>query len=134
MRGQVVAHPAPPNHSGRYTVSEKETNRPPLACTAIWLAVMKTAGGMCQCTGACGTKHRNGRDVPCTVEHDELGRHGRVRLIAAPEDASLSVLRAAALPAERLRAWCPPCWSAMATQARRAAREAASVPQAEALF
>lgn len=106
----------------------------PLAGTALWLVVIGAAGEVCQCTGACGTKHRDGRGKPCSVAHGELGRHGRVRLIAAPEDASLSVLEAAQLPAERLRAWCPGCWSALAAGARTAARTAASVPQTEALF
>jgi hypothetical protein len=55
-------------------------------------------------------------------------------LLAALADASLSVLQAACLPAERLRAWCPRCWSAIAATARTAAREAASVPQEESLF
>lgn len=106
----------------------------PLAGTALWRRVIGAAGEVCQCTGACGTKHRDGRGKPCSLRQGEPGRHGPVKLIAAPEDASLSVLEAAQLPAERLRAWCPACWSALAAKARTAARAAASVPQDEALF
>jgi len=106
----------------------------PIAATALWRRVIGAAGGVCQCTGSCGTRHRDGRGKPCSVAQGEASRRGPVKLIAAPADAALSVLQAACLPAERLRAWCPACWSAIAATARTAAREAASVPQEDALF
>jgi hypothetical protein len=61
---------------------------------------------------------------------------GTIRLHAAPADLSVSVVKAAALPTEALRAWCPTCHAAAHLAASKAAREAASVAllPAETLF
>ncbi|WP_354641323.1 hypothetical protein [Kitasatospora camelliae] len=112
------------------------STRPPLAGVALWQTVTTAATMRCQCTGTCGVKHAKsgGR---CDREHGGwAGKHGRVvRLTVAPLDPADMLLpphRAAALPPERLAAWCPVCHDATRTSARRQVR--AEPPQADALF
>jgi hypothetical protein len=105
----------------------------PLAGTELWLVVIAAACGVCQCAGGCGTKHRDGRNTPCSVAHGERSSRGPVRLIAAPVDPSISAVEAAQLGAERLRAWCPTCFSGAVAAGRKRAREAAR-PQEDSLF
>ncbi|WP_442803397.1 hypothetical protein OG411_17410 [Streptomyces pseudogriseolus] len=79
------------------------TRRPPLGATAVWEAVMATAGHRCQCSGGlCGSQHAKtgNRCIETTT---------RGRLLVAPLDLTLSDVAAAAVPAEDLRAWCLGC-------------------------
>ncbi|MEU3492205.1 hypothetical protein ABZ747_01760 [Kitasatospora cineracea] len=110
----------------------------PLGDGGLWQAVMAAASGRCQCRGACGKPHTKsgGR---CDREHGTHRTHagGQVRLIAAPAEATDLLLpdhQAAALPRNRLAAWCPTCHHGAHTAARKAA--AAATPPAEpaALF
>jgi len=104
----------------------------PIAHAAQWSAVMETAGYVCQCTGACGCRHSRtgGR---CDAWHDGH-RHGKpVRLIAAPEDLSLTAREAVTVPTEELRAWCPSCYNdaRRRASATRQERQRGEQPQEE---
>ena len=103
---------------------------PPLVAVALWRAVMDRAsqGGAdprCECEGACGQPHIKGGGR-CPRTHGQyVKNHGTIRLHAAPRDLSVSVVAAAALPAEALAAWCPTCHAAAYLAATREARAAA---------
>ncbi|MFE2758502.1 hypothetical protein [Streptomyces halstedii] len=99
----------------------------PIVATDLFRTVMTAADGRCQCTGQCGQPHAK-TDGRCPREHDTYaGKHGGpVRLMAAAADPILNDREAAALPADRLRAWCPGCFTA----AQRAAQNTV-VPTAE---
>ncbi|MFJ2180825.1 hypothetical protein ACIOJG_09365 [Streptomyces anulatus] len=103
----------------------------PLAATSLFRAVMVTAGWRCQCTGQCGQAHAK-TDRRCPREHDSYaGKHGGpVRLMAAAADAALTEREAATLPADRLRAWCPGCF----TDTRRSRRTTEPVAEQGGLF
>ncbi|MEU6959943.1 hypothetical protein [Streptomyces chrestomyceticus] len=92
----------------------------PIACADLFRAVMTAAGWRCQCTGQCGQPHAK-TERRCPREHDSyVGKAGGwVRLVAAPADPTVPEQQAAAVPAARLRAWCPACL--------RAARKSAAV-------
>jgi hypothetical protein len=92
----------------------------PLVGAKTWNTVMDRAGGRCQCTGACGNQHTK-TGLRCDVEHG--AQMGRVRLIVAPADLTLSPTAAARVPAGELRAWCPTCHAKTATRQRAADRE-----------
>ncbi|GGV03967.1 hypothetical protein GCM10010495_14520 [Kitasatospora herbaricolor] len=112
---------------------------PPLACPDLWQAVMAAAAGRCQCRGTCGKNHAKdgGR---CPRQHAGLNhRHGggTVHLIAAPADPADLLLpdhQAAALPKQRLAAWCPDCHHATRTAAHKAHRATAPAAEPDALF
>ncbi|MFD7986853.1 hypothetical protein ACFV4M_26205 [Kitasatospora indigofera] len=112
---------------------------PPLAGADLWQAVMAAAAGRCQCRGTCGKSHTKdgGR---CPRAHAGLNhRHGggTVHLIAAPADPAALLLpdhQAAALPKQRLAAWCPDCHHGTRTAARRAQQAAVPAPEPDALF
>lgn len=76
----------------------------PLGAPAAWAPVVQSAGGRCQCTGACGRTHSK-TGLRCDREHDQAG----VRLLVAPADLTLPPTQAARLPRADLRAWCPDC-------------------------
>ncbi|MFE1369642.1 hypothetical protein ACFW84_36130 [Streptomyces anulatus] len=84
----------------------------PIVAADLFRTVMAAAGGRCQCTGQCGQPHAK-TDRRCPREHDSYaGKHGGpVRLMAAAVDPTLTEREAAALPADRLRAWCPGCFT-----------------------
>ncbi|WP_033820903.1 hypothetical protein [Kitasatospora sp. MBT63] len=110
--------------------------RPPLACAALWQTVTTAAGGRCQCSGACGSTHAKSGGRCDRTHGGWAGRHGgMVHLVAAPTDPADMLLpphKAAALPTERLAAWCPSCHDATRNAARRQART--EPPQTDALF
>ncbi|MEU2472056.1 hypothetical protein ABZ601_13260 [Streptomyces sp. NPDC012842] len=85
----------------------------PIVAAGLFRTVMDAAGGRCQCTGQCGQPHAK-TDGRCPREHDAYaGKHGGpTRLMAAAADPSLTDHQAASLPAARLRAWCPGCFTA----------------------
>ncbi|MET7872582.1 hypothetical protein [Streptomyces cyaneofuscatus] len=85
----------------------------PIVAVDLFRTVMAAAGGRCQCTGQCGQPHAK-TDRRCPREHDSYaGKHGGpIRLMAAAADPALTEREAAALPADRLRAWCPGCFTA----------------------
>lgn len=92
------------------------THRPPLGASAVWQAVMKTAGDQCQCTGACGSQHsKTGLRCSKVTSHS--------RLIVAPVDLTLPPAAAAAVPAEQLRAWCSGCHAGAQRRQLEAQRE-----------
>ncbi|MFC9002697.1 hypothetical protein [Streptomyces microflavus] len=103
----------------------------PIVAVDLFRTVMAAAGGRCQCTGQCGQPHAksSGR---CSREHDSYaGKHGGpVRLMAAAADPALTDREAAALPADRLRAWCPGCF----TDTRRSRRTAEPAAEQGGLF
>ncbi|MFC4611501.1 hypothetical protein ACFO9E_27475 [Streptomyces maoxianensis] len=100
----------------------------PLVAAGLFRAVVAEAGGRCQCEGACGQPHAK-TDGRCSREHDHYaGKHGGpVRLMAAAADPLTPERHAAALPASKLRAWCPQCFTA----ARRAAQHRTQSPTAD---
>ncbi|MFE3901338.1 hypothetical protein ACFXPY_13550 [Streptomyces sp. NPDC059153] len=85
----------------------------PIAATNPFRTVMAAADGRCQCTGQCGQLHAK-TDGRCPREHDAYAgkQGGPVRLMAAAADPTLTDREAAALQADRLRAWCPGCFTA----------------------
>ncbi|MFF4350885.1 hypothetical protein [Streptomyces sp. NPDC001530] len=91
----------------------------PLAALGTWRPVMEAAGFRCQCAGECGNAHAKS-EGRCPREHDGYtSKHGhRVRLMAAPADVLTPPVKAAALPVDQLRAWCPECHTAAARRAR----------------
>ncbi|MDX3594124.1 hypothetical protein PV749_23685 [Streptomyces sp. ID03-2B] len=103
----------------------------PLVAADLFRTVMEAAGGRCQCTGQCGQPHAK-TDRRCPREHDSYaGRHrGPVRLMAAAADLTLTEREAAALPADRLRAWCPGCF----TETRRSRRTTEPAAEQGGLF
>ncbi|MFJ9093828.1 hypothetical protein ACIRIR_20220 [Streptomyces globisporus] len=103
----------------------------PIVAAGLFRAVMAAAGGRCQCTGQCGQLHAK-TDRRCPREHDSYaGKHGGpVRLMAAAADPTIAERQAAALPAERLRAWCPGCF----TDTRRSRRTAEPAAEQGGLF
>ncbi|GGQ66186.1 hypothetical protein [Kitasatospora griseola] len=110
----------------------------PLGDTGLWQAVMAAASGRCQCRGACGKSHAK-HEGRCEREHGTHRTHagGQVRLIAAPADPADLLLpdhQVAALPKNRLAAWCPACHHAAHTTARKAATAAQPPAEPDALF
>ncbi|MEW2192559.1 hypothetical protein [Streptomyces microflavus] len=103
----------------------------PIVAADLFRTVMAAAGGRCQCTGQCGQPHAKSSSR-CPREHDSYaGKHsGPVRLMAAAADPTLTDREAAALPADRLRAWCPGCF----TDTRRARRTAEQAAEQGGLF
>ncbi|WP_432127440.1 hypothetical protein [Streptomyces sp. bgisy082] len=97
----------------------------PIAAAGLFRAVMVAAGHRCQCEGECGQPHTKG-EGRCTKVHDAYAsKHGGpVRLMAAAADPLTPDRQAAALSASELRAWCPPCFTAV----RRAAQRSAAAP------
>jgi hypothetical protein len=78
----------------------------PLGNPPAWNAVTTRADGRCECAGACGRSHSKTKtEFRCDRQHG----HGKVRLIVAPVDLSLSPIEAAHVPVSGLRAWCPDC-------------------------
>jgi hypothetical protein len=73
----------------------------PIAATAVWQAVMETAGYRCQCRGGCRRSHANsgGR---CPAEHKSW-----CHLIAAPATPTGNPHRDLAAA---LVAYCPKCF------------------------
>lgn len=96
----------------------------PLVFADHWRPIMQAAGYRCQCTGACGSKHAKG-DGRCECEHDRYAdkHHGPARLVVAPEEAAATVVEAASMPPERLRAWCSFCLDGARRSAKAAARK-----------
>jgi len=74
--------------------------RAPLVGADTWTRVLGEAGWRCECTGECGRPHAKS-EGRCLVEH---GRGHR--LIAAPINPAVSVVRATSAP---LMAWCSGC-------------------------
>lgn len=115
------------------------TGRPysrPLGAPATWDQIMEAADHSCQCDGACGTRHYS-RRTRCGLKQDSYAHGaGRVRLIVAPPDLTISPAQSASLPATELRAWCQPCYQAARRRALDAAERArrAEGPQPQALF
>ncbi|MFB6984238.1 hypothetical protein [Streptomyces scopuliridis] len=107
-----------------FEITQPEIHTRPLADVERWELVVEAAGYRCQCTGGrCGSQHSR-TDLRCPIRHDQYRKGpGRVRLIVAPDDLTLSDVDAVALPAESLRAWCPECYQAT----RRRQREDAAV-------
>ncbi|MGW6715125.1 hypothetical protein ACWF9X_30090 [Streptomyces globisporus] len=103
----------------------------PIVAADLFRTVMAAASGRCQCTGQCGQPHAK-TDRRCPREHDSYaGRHcGPVRLMAAAADPTLTEREAAALPADRLRAWCPGCF----TETRRSWRTTEPAAEQGGLF
>lgn len=111
--------------------------RPPLVAAALWTAVMERAGNRCECKGACGSKHTDRDKKPgrCeTANGDYVTKIGYVVLLATPRDPINEgcFAKAAALPARRLIALCPPCQAGVKRILARA--EKALPPQMEGLF
>lgn len=81
------------------------SRRPPLGAPSVWSTVMEPASHQCQCAGGmCGSLHsKTGLRCIRTTAHG--------RLLVAPADLTLSLVAAAAVPVEQLRAWCPDCHS-----------------------
>lgn len=83
----------------------------------VLVEVVTRAGLRCQCSGACGRKHRDsgGR---CASEH------GTARpLFAAPSDPAVPEHTAWQVPVTELAAWCGPCLDAARRQAARKVAE-----------
>ncbi|MFD7610925.1 hypothetical protein [Streptomyces sp. NPDC059828] len=95
----------------------------PIVAADLFRRVMATAGGRCQCEGACGQPHAKS-DGRCPREHDHYaGKHSApVRLMAAAADPLTTDRQAVALPASALRAWCPQCFTGAQRAARREAQ------------
>ncbi|KWT63141.1 hypothetical protein ADL21_04555 [Streptomyces albus subsp. albus] len=93
----------------------------PIVCAQLFRAVMTTACWRCQCTGQCGQGHTKS-EGRCPREHGGYAGKtgGPVRLGAGPAAPAVPERQAAALPAARLRAWCPGCLSAARKCAHRA--------------
>ncbi|MFJ2779189.1 hypothetical protein [Kitasatospora sp. NPDC087315] len=112
---------------------------PPLGDGGLWQAVMNAAAGRCQCRGTCGKNHaKDGGRCP-HIHGGYAHRHGggTIHLIAAPTDPAGLLLpphQAAALPKQRLAAWCPPCHDATRTTARKNQQASAQVAEPDALF
>lgn len=91
----------------------------PIAASETWTQVMDRAGHRCQCTWRRHPAHRGEQDGRC--ERTTSG----TQLSAGPLDPGPHPDRTiAAVPAEEMRAWCPPCWDEAAKVARRQDREA----------
>lgn len=102
----------------------------PIAATATWETVIVAAGGMCQCTGACGSRHTT-TAMRCDRTQDVEG----IRLVTAPTDLTLRPHEAAAVPVAELRAWCPRCHTAARRRQTATRRATAQYQQpSEGLF
>lgn len=101
----------------------------PVVGAALWREVVALAGERCQCTGACGKKHRGPDRKPGRCEAIE---HGRAHLLALPRNPLLPWHKAAGLPARHLIAFCPDCAAGVRRAINRGIK--AQPPQADGLF
>lgn len=106
----------------------------PIVYADQWRPLVEAAGYRCQCTGACGNKHTKGNGR-CERKHDQYAdkHHGPARLVVAPDDPAVSVVEAATVPPERLRAWCTFCLDAARRAVKTAARKQTN-PEQDGLF
>ncbi|WP_329370202.1 hypothetical protein OG896_29505 [Streptomyces sp. NBC_00669] len=100
----------------------------PIVGADLFRTVMDGAGGRCWCTGQCGQSHRK-TEGRCLKRHGQ----GRVRLIAAPADPTVTERAAMGLPVSGLRAWCPTCHTGACRAVQRTAA-AAPEPDQYGLF
>lgn len=117
-----------------FTIIQPPTSTEPIGNPPIWDAAMNRSGGRCECTGACGRRHSKS-EFRCDRTHDR----GRVRLLVAPADLSLTPQQAARLTLPDLLHWCPDCHQAARRRHTAAAAIAARLqgrqaPAPEALF
>lgn len=104
----------------------------PIVYRALWLAVITAAGGQCECSSACGKKHKDGR---CSKLEGQGLAGKELHLSAIPQDLGLPVHKAATLPARELKAVCPECFKGITAASKRAAvGRAVAATEQDSLF